>query len=878
MILNDINETVVQPGVERGNQGGAEANSPEAGSNFIDGFLSRLTGVRSSNTGWMAHCPSHNDENPSLAITLGDDGRILLKCMSGCATKDVVASMGLGLKDLFDPHSKARSTRFGHKQATALYETLDQAIQATAHQLRAEVVSKYDYPDNFSVVRFKTEPKKTFRPYYRAADGWALGDPKGKLPLFRRDEIKSEQTVYVGEGEKCCLIMTVLGLAATTSAHGASSAGRSDWTPLSGKDVILVPDNDPAGEKYISDVAEQLSGVSKSIKVIRLKDLFSAIPEGGDIEQYVMDRAERGVEPGAIRSEIEALVQSARPTTMEKHVEIDLHDCHFTDLGNAKRLVREHGAELRFCHEWGKFLTWSGSHWVVDNGEAMRLAKRTVLKIYAEAAQYRPQDGATSEERKLIEAKREAVTRHALRSESDNALFSMLKLTETEEGVSIKAERLDADPMLFNVKNGTIDLRTGNLRPHNKSDYLSKMVDIIYDPKAEAPQWKAFLELVTAGNKELEDYLQVSVGYAMTGLTSEQQLSFLYGSGSNGKSTFVGPIEKLLGPYVQKAPRSLLESKQSGDGVPCDVARLQGARLVICNEIDEGKRLAEATVKDLTGGDRLVARFMRQDFFEFAPTHKLWMYGNHRPVITGSDDGIWRRIHLVPFTVTIPDNKKDPHFKEKLLTELPGILNWALAGCLWWQKQRLRPPPIVVDAVKEYRMDSDTIASFLDECCALEPGAWTDSRQLLQAYQRWQAAEGVKSVYITGQKALTNKLKDRGLSPHKYQGQRGWRGIRLRDAPDGSDSTCRIRSDSNKSETSCETPVRTVQVDTLDRSGTVFPLNSIEKSLRRNQPENHVRTVRTVHATSGSTAGDVCSSDASAAVNDLDWSSPEAQV
>jgi putative DNA primase/helicase len=256
----------------------------------------------------------------------------------------------------------------------------------------------------------------------------------------------------------------------------------------------------------------------------------------------------------------------------------------------------------------------------------------------------------------------------------------------------------------------------------------------------------------------------------------------LYGTGANGKSTFTGVLEYILGDYFQKAPRSLIQAKRSGDdGIPCDVARLQGARFVVCNELEEGRRIAESLVKDLTGGDRMVARFMRQDLFEFAPTHKLWLYGNHRPTITGTDEGIWRRIRLIPFTVSIPESARNPHLKDELLREAPGILNWLIDGCRLWQSEGLGAPQKVRDAVGEYREAMDTVGQFVEEVCVSDPVGWTASAALHRAYVDWATAEGIDGRHQLGPKSFANRLRDRGFRPEKNQtdGMRGWSGVRL---------------------------------------------------------------------------------------------------
>ena len=245
----------------------------------------------------------------------------------------------------------------------------------------------------------------------------------------------------------------------------------------------------------------------------------------------------------------------------------------------------------------------------------------------------------------------------------------------------------DCDPMLFNVANGTLDLRTGTLRPHSRDDRLTRMVDVPYDPDARAELWHAFLWRITAQRVNLYKYLQRLVGYCLTGKVSEQVIVFLFGIGANGKSVFCETVAALLGEYGMQAQPELVMARRHG-GIPNDVAALRGRRLAQMNETTQGSRFDEAKLKHLTGGDSLTGRFLHREFFDFRPTHKLIIRGNHKPQISGTDDGIWRRLHLVPFEVQIPEAEWDRSLADKLRTELPGILLWAVQGCLDWQQQR----------------------------------------------------------------------------------------------------------------------------------------------------------------------------------------------
>ncbi len=452
---------------------------------------------------------------------------------------------------------------------------------------------------------------------------------------------------------------------------------------------------------------------------------------------------------------------------------------NLTDYGNAERLAFHHGNEFRYCPAWGKWLVWDGVHWASDDtGLIIRLAKDTVRRIYSEADAIQVSVGASKEEREALLKRRESIARHAVRSESSNALAAMVKLAESEEGLPVLPEHLDADPFAFNVQNGTLELRDGTLKPHTRGDLITKLSLVTFDAAATCPKWENFLVEIMGGDMAMATYLQRAAGYSLTADVREQCLFFPYGIGANGKSTFTGILELLAGDYFQKAPKSLIQLRSMGDeGIPTELADLKGARLVVCNEIEEGKRLAESQVKDLTGGDTVVARRMRQDFFRFAPTHKLWIYGNHRPVIRGNDFGIWRRIHLIPFDVCIAPEKRDLLLRDKLRAELSGILNWALEGCLAWQRLGLRPPEKVFAATDEYRQDMDVIGQFIEDYCRLDAKGWTPSARLYRAYADWAQKNGENTL---GQRNFGQRLRDRGFIPFRTpDGSRGWKGIEL---------------------------------------------------------------------------------------------------
>jgi putative DNA primase/helicase len=380
------------------------------------------------------------------------------------------------------------------------------------------------------------------------------------------------------------------------------------------------------------------------------------------------------------------------------------------------------------------------------------------------------------DERKGQLAGLKALLKHMLAWEDARNIARCLELAKSEPGVPVVPADLDRDPLLFNVINGTIDLRTGLLREHRRDDLITKLAPVEFDPQAQCPQWERSLDRWMDGNGDLITYLQRVAGYALTGDVSEQCLWFFHGGGANGKSTFLGTLLALLGDYGMQAVSDLLMVKHN-ETHPTERADLFGKRFVATIETEEGKRMAEALMKQMTGGDRIRARKMRQDFFEFDPTHKIAFAANHKPAIRGNDLAVWRRIKLVPFTVTIPDEEKDKQLPAKLKAELPGVLNWCLRGCLDWRREGLAEPDEVRQATTQYQCEQDTVQAFLNDRCRLHRDARAKSSALLEAYHEWTGDR-----MMTGP-AFRQRLRDKGFESKPGTGNcYYWHGIALADA------------------------------------------------------------------------------------------------
>lgn len=434
-----------------------------------------------------------------------------------------------------------------------------------------------------------------------------------------------------------------------------------------------------------------------------------------------------------------------------------------TDAGNAERFLAHAGERFAYVHAWGSWLHYDGVRWQRDgSGAAVREALATLRATAVEA------------EKVPDEEHRGAMLKHALDSESSARIGAMLTLGQAM--LPVATEDLDRDPDLLNVANGTLDLRTGELRPHDRDDWLTRLAPVEYDADATCPLWESFLDRVMGSNERLITFLQRAVGYSLTGHTNEQILLLLYGVGANGKSTFLETLRAILADYSAITDFNTF-MKRDSEGARNDLARLVGTRLVSAVEAEAGKPLAEALVKQLTGGDTITARFLFKEYFDFKPQFKIWLAANHKPNVRGSDHGIWRRIRLVPFTVTIPEAERDPRLTQKLVGELPGILAWAVRGCVAWRRHGLSMPPEVLAATASYREEMDRFGGFFEEVCVVEDGAIVTAKELYEAYQRWCEANGERA---RSKKALAMVLRERGFEAFRTKRARCWRGLRLR--------------------------------------------------------------------------------------------------
>ncbi|BBD81067.1 phage/plasmid primase, P4 family [Aerosticca soli] len=612
--------------------------------------------------------------------------------------------------------------------------------------------AKWDYLDaqgRLLAVVYRYDPpgrKKEFRPWDARRRKMAPPEPR---PLYNQPGIQDAAQVVLVEGEKCAQALIEIGIVATTAMHGANApVDKTDWTPLAGKAVLIWPDRDKPGWEYAVQAAQAiLSAGAKTCHILYPPeeaaegwDAADAVAEGFDVAAFLAHGP---------RVQVHDIADPGEPVIGADE------SVWGTEDALALAFTRRYHRDWRYVAAWGRWLVWDGRRW--RNEET--LAATDLIR---------------------------GVCRHAALQADNPKLAAKLATSGTVGGVErlARADRRhaattaewDADPWLLNTPGGVVDLRTGRMRAHDRADRMTKITTAT--PRGDCPRWRTFMADVTGGDTALQSYLQRMAGYALTGSTQEHALFFLYGTGANGKSVFVNTLATILGDYAANAPMDTFMETRT-DRHPTDMASLRGARFVASIETEQGRRWAESKVKSLTGGDKISARFMRQDFFEFWPQFKLFVAGNHKPAIRNIDEAMKRRLHLIPFTITVPPERRDKHLQQKLLAERDGILAWALEGCLAWQRLgRLDPPPQVVAATEEYFEAEDALGRWLEERCVREANAKSLTAELFTDWKQWAEAAG---EFVGSQRRFSDLLITRGVEKWRNAaGIRGFRGVGLK--------------------------------------------------------------------------------------------------
>jgi len=759
----------------------------------VEALSSHHCQPKKNGIGYKALCPSHEDRIASLSVTEGDDGKVLLKCFAGCEHDRIASALGLEVKDLFAgdrPDFQVTHSRNNHKSKTKppkepdknLRPDIESAIVSCCELLKKEAGLQkrlletrgitlntarrfgigYDgQRARWSIpIRDHEGVKAIGLKYHRASEDQepkGLSEPGSQVGLFGFDTITDKNApLVVTEGEfDAMVIYQSTGINAVSGSGGAATV-KTEWSGLlAGHPVILCLDNDSKGREATEKWKALLGPLVLGGRIPSLR-IVSEYPAGCKDATDILLR--HGAE--AVRRTIDSAV------SWEPSVTFSL--C--TDLANAERFSSQHRENVRYCFTQNSWLVWNGKVWERDaEGAVTELAKRTVRSIYDEAGK-----APTKEQRSEI-------SRHARASESRRAIVDMLTLARSERGIPIRQERLDSERWLLPLQNGTYDLKEDLFREHRREDYFTRLAPVSFDGEADCPRFLEFLQKIMSsfdqdGRDRVIAFLQKLFGICLTGDVGCQRIFILWGGGQNGKSTLINTILGVLGPFATRIDTEILLQKNYSQH-PTGLTDLYGTRLAWTSETGDGRRLAEDQVKSLTGGDNIRARRMRENFFEWQPSHKLLLLTNSRPSIRGRDFAIWRRICLIPFTYKIPPEERIDNYENILLEERSGILNWCLDGLRAYRENGLSEPEEVRSAVQQYQQEEDILAPWLEERCLLGPDYHTPAAVVRESYEAHCQERAVEPI---GKPTFWRLLTELGIEASKQRGSRYRDGIGIK--------------------------------------------------------------------------------------------------
>ncbi|MFI9721545.1 phage/plasmid primase, P4 family [Streptomyces sp. NPDC052396] len=776
-------------------------------------ILSRFADVtEETDGGYLALCPAHGDSRPSLRIWRGDNHKVRLACRAGCRNEEVVKAAGLVWSDLFDVTGPGATVPSGRPALVGPGPTASLAVyvdattgrlfdydHAYATKAREYIADRFgldedgaadlmlgvdsgDIEANFpyrsrAFTRYPrlTVPLVDFRGVARGLQGRDLsGKCPGRWVSLRNPDgqrwgaygVLRGQGGYgvtiVSEGPGDGLTAVAVGYDAVV-IRGAALAGSPELLAelaegLKGHQVIAAGDNDTAGQRFNARLAEGLKPYGITVYALPIPH------DGDDLTDW------RGRNPHGFPAALHDAVHAARPVQDADTATAEAVSAELTDRTGADTVSRAQGTEAArilagLIHRYGEsdamnahaLLAWSdgrikyapGLGYYVWNGTVW---ERSEVKVRQEIHRM----GAAL----VLVGETQKARGFTMTSRIDALLTELRSVPH----VHVDAAEFDARPDLLTFRNGTVNLRTGFLRPHDKGDMITYALDLDYDPQAKCPRWEQFLGEIFPGHPELVAYVQRLIGYGITGSTAEQSFCVLWGKGANGKSVLTDVLTGVFRSISKTTPFATFEEKPSG-GIPNDVAALRGSRLVMASEGESGKPMSEAVLKRVTGKDMISARFLRQEFFEYKPTFLLLLATNHKPRFRGQDEGLWRRVKLLPFSRWFAPEERDPDLDRKLLAEAQGIAAWAVRGAVDWYRGGLQDPPIITRASSEYRATSDALAGFFPgvlERCSEEhvmPG-----NDVFASYLDWCEAENLPAKERWTRRTFYNALEERGVT------------------------------------------------------------------------------------------------------------------
>jgi len=766
----------------------------------LSDLLTRLSDLKPQDDGVLAHCPAHADSEQSLRFTVSDTGKVLVRCRAGCATPAIMAKLGLTMRDLatMEPgdvsfeRATSRDVPASVEQTAALAARLDRYAEALYQGAVLTDSEAYD-ARGYAQARFGVGELDAERLGLGYAEDLGGGprlvvpfrDPDGVPHGFQARSLEPDaavrwlgpkspegaswskigwlpgstgwEEVLVTEGPGDGLTAAAVGYDTILVAGAANASNPTvldqihEWTR--GRVVVVAGDGDPAGRGFSAALAKGILDRGGRAKILEL-------PDGMDLAKWQESKPDTFPQE-FVQAVGQATEQSDTTATLAAR---DTRRYPLTDLGNA-RYVRDfvagRGSGVRFSPEAGFFLL-DGGVWRPDKLDGVRaLAQEAADTIAVIAARLRANAGSDSE--RVKEA--EAWARWSKYSQSMQGINAALRELQALPDAAADVNDFDRHPHLLAVLNGVVDLRTGELGPHDPALLMTRRVAFEYDPAARAPRWEQFLREVFPNHPDtMPAYIRRLTGYGITGSTAEQCFAVLWGKGSNGKSLFTDTLTEVFRELTVTTPFSTFEKRPSG-GIPNDLAALKGSRLVMTSEGEQGEHMAEAVIKRVTGRDLIAARFMRKEFFEFRPTFLLWMASNFKPNFKGQDEGLWRRVKLIPWERYFAPHERDYTLADKLLSEAEGILAWAVRGAVEWYAGGLEDPAEVREATKEYRETSDGLAGFLPGIFEKADGGPRISGSILfDAYLAWADEENLPLKERWTRRSFWAALEERGAT------------------------------------------------------------------------------------------------------------------
>jgi putative DNA primase/helicase len=807
---------------------------------FVD-LLGRFKDVsEEADGGYLAVCPAHNDSRPSLRIWRGDDNKVRLTCRAGCDTNLVRVAAGLAWADLFDATGEGSTVpREAPKLVTGAPVTrlrmwLDSLPVGdgtyaedrfgidpeTAERLGLRWADATPFPSaeayeaavaagvlpaflSRSFVRFPrlVVPLDGFDGVTRGAQGrdlsgkcpgrWlSLSNPEGQrwapYGVFRGES--GYGVVLITEGPGDALTAVSVGYDAV-AVRGASLVNNPELVAelaagLKGFQVVVAGDNDTAGNGFTLRLSEGLAAHGIDVYALTIPG------EGWDLTDWRDATITRFPDVDAFPALLHSAVKSARPVRDRAIVEAEHRKAEVAHRTGATVISSDQGTDA--ARIMGELASTYGEE--ADAMNAYALVAWTEGRIkHANGLGYFVWDGVTwvksaTRVRQEIHAMGAALVlagyvKEARGFTNTSKINNLLEELRSVPSVYVDAEEFDAKPHLLSFANGVVDLRTGKIRPHDKADMLTVSLPVEYDPDAQAPRWEQFVSEIFPNNPDLVDYMRRLTGYGITGNTSEQCFAVLWGKGANGKSVFTETLTDVFGRITSTTPFATFEDKGSGGGIPNDLAALRGARLVMASEGESGKPMSEAVLKRVTGKDKVTARFLRQEFFTFAPTFLIMLATNHKPRFRSQDEGLWRRVKLIPFTRYFAPNERDYDLDKKLRGEAAGIIAWAVRGAVEWYANGLSDPESISTATREYRATSDALAGFYPGVLEEDESATLPGADAYNAYRDWCEAEGLKATEVWSRKVFYSAMEERNVTKKKTNKGISLVGVRVADAP-----------------------------------------------------------------------------------------------